>query len=747
MKCDKTKRNQDILRLFRLIEKSGSSAKEYFATHKAPIGLSQYYRLKKRYSEEGVDGLVDQRAAGNARKVSSQQEDLIRGVLTYNRHLPSKSLKRELKSKWKIEIDQSRIDQFRRQFGLTRIKQADVRREKVPFVGIEVFSALVYYVGILDHFYEAIQIRLDQIKQTDLYKGGNSSSTGDHINARRKDGKFSPRYNRLSKVRKMKYASIEDKITGKDFSRLSLYQTKKACINRKNLAIMLLPLVTNNGVSRDLNKPLGNALKYACGYNYKNATIDKQLRELKYLRFSTELIDCNARFWNNFWKQYDPTEHKLGCYYIDGNVKPLWSSKRCRKGKVTMLGRVMSCLEQVVIHDGFGRPIYFRTFSGNADLQKNALKSMEQLDDLINEGQKPRNKKARCNSALVMDGGGNSVETLRAFSNSDYHYITILDTNQIRGRKFKLLSAIERYRYGAAGLKDCRIELLDSKERGYLFESRAVRVFWDNGRECCLVTSISKDVFDASEVVKAYFDRWPLCERQYAMMKAAVCFHQVVGYGKKQVDNEKMIDRISKSQITLKRLQRELKIPLSQIATNEEGLFELIQQERKLKENSKITKGKRVQSNRNKEALEDCQRKIRKISRKSKQIEKPFKKEFVALRKEQKEFSRIQGKQKVFHADVELDQLVTSFRLAFANILAFLAMEILGGLQIEMNTLIQSILFLSGTIERQNKLHKVIINVNKKDPKFMAILSKGLTKINDLKIRRPSGAIYKFEIL
>ena len=34
-------------------------------------------------------------------------------------------------------------------------------------------------------------------------------------------------------------------------------------------------------------------------------------------------------------------DHKVACYYIDGNVKPLWSSKRCRKGKVTMLGRVM----------------------------------------------------------------------------------------------------------------------------------------------------------------------------------------------------------------------------------------------------------------------------------------------------------------------------------------------------------------------------------------------------------------------
>ncbi|MCP4628492.1 MAG: hypothetical protein GY850_34030 [bacterium] len=78
----------------------------------------------------------------------------------------------------------------------------------------------------------------------------------------------------------MKFASIADKVKGKDLSRLSLYHAKEDALNRKNLALMLLPLATNNGASRSLNKPLGNALGYACGYNYKNATIDKYLREL-----------------------------------------------------------------------------------------------------------------------------------------------------------------------------------------------------------------------------------------------------------------------------------------------------------------------------------------------------------------------------------------------------------------------------------------------------------------------------------
>ncbi len=96
------------------------------------------------------------------------------------------------------------------------------------------------------------------------------------------------------------------------------------------------------------------------------------LSELKYLRISEELIATTARFWIDFWAKDLGAETLFACYYLDGNTKALWSSKACHKGKVTMLGRVMNCLEQVFIHDGHGHPIYFQTFNGHADLGKNA---------------------------------------------------------------------------------------------------------------------------------------------------------------------------------------------------------------------------------------------------------------------------------------------------------------------------------------------------------------------------------------
>jgi hypothetical protein len=49
-------------------------------------------------------GLEDQRQLGNARKIAPQQVELLRGILTYNRHLTSESLKHEFQSNWGIEL-------------------------------------------------------------------------------------------------------------------------------------------------------------------------------------------------------------------------------------------------------------------------------------------------------------------------------------------------------------------------------------------------------------------------------------------------------------------------------------------------------------------------------------------------------------------------------------------------------------------------------------------------------------------
>ncbi|MBI4930559.1 MAG: hypothetical protein HY841_07345 [Bacteroidetes bacterium] len=323
MVSTKKKRVKIFFKLFNRVKKSKSTEKDYFSTHSTPIGIRQYSRLKKCYRLDGKAGLADKRCQGNARKLTQEQSQMLRGIFAYNRHLFSTDLQYELQSQWEIKLSTSRINQLRRQLKLSyMVSQKAAMQEMAPLAGIEIFAAIAQHTGIMEHWNRTIQERLHQVKQSEYY--GDGRGTGDHIHARRRNGTFSPRYNQLAHVRQNKFLSVSDKVKDKDFSCLSLYERKINNFNRKNLAVLLLPLVTNNGAMRSLDKPLGNALQYACGYNYKNATIDKYLRELKYLQVSSELINCNARFWSKFWEQYDSTNHKIAYYYIDGNVKPLW---------------------------------------------------------------------------------------------------------------------------------------------------------------------------------------------------------------------------------------------------------------------------------------------------------------------------------------------------------------------------------------------------------------------------------------
>src|SRR5207249_7562702 len=56
---------------------------------------------------------------------------------------------------------------------------------------------------------------------------------------------------------------------------------------------------------RSANNPLGNALEHFCGYNYQHHTLDKFLRELKYLGISDRLLREQVSFWRQHWHEFE----------------------------------------------------------------------------------------------------------------------------------------------------------------------------------------------------------------------------------------------------------------------------------------------------------------------------------------------------------------------------------------------------------------------------------------------------------
>jgi len=75
---------------------------------------------------------------------------------------------------------------------------------------------------------------------------------------------------------------------------MKLVRLSEKTISRYNLALLCLPLVTSNGKTSRVNRVKGNDLAFLCGYNYKDASLNRYLGELTYLKVSERLITATA---------------------------------------------------------------------------------------------------------------------------------------------------------------------------------------------------------------------------------------------------------------------------------------------------------------------------------------------------------------------------------------------------------------------------------------------------------------------
>ena len=732
------KREEVILSEIQKIQDSKQTVRDYFENNYVPFSREQYYRYCRIIKKQGEEGLRDKRIDGNRTILTDRIKDYIIYTVSENRSIASSQLQDKILNQFNVRISESSLNNFRASLSLTRIPELIEKTQHIKSGGGEILTSLAFYTNIINIFTSTIIERLNGVRQSQLFEQ-NKSNAEDHPDTR-SNGKFTKEYNQLHDVRKNRFRSIDEKIQEKNFSSMDIFERSEETISRYNLALLCLPLITSNGKSSRVNRVKGNDLEFLCGFNYKDASLDRYLRELKYLKVSEQLITEIARFWINYWKNESNDETYFVCYYIDGNTKALWSSNSCYKGKVTMLGRVMNCLENVFIHDGKGHPLYFQTFQGHADLGKQALEMQKKLIQLLDTP----SGHVQVNRILIMDGGGNGVKTLRELSKSDEYFITILDDNQTKDRKFKHIREETKYEYGNASLIDCKIELLDSSEKDYIFECRAVVIKWDNGRKSVLVTDIPRDLLNESEITKKYFDRWPMQEKTFREAKCGVNIHRIVGYGKKIESYDKMDEKHSKICQTITQLKSKLKEPLKEIETIDEQLADLYKLERPLREKSLIIDGERILNEVDSIELQQYESQISKCLNEQKRIEKEHKGEFDRLKKCLKEEERLREKDKVYRIDTELDQIMTCFKLSFVNLCSLFLKKCFNDEKMELLTLFESIFQLEGSASILNGKKTIELEMNPKEPMLMDKLNNGLGILNTMNIYDLDDRLIKF---
>jgi len=733
-----------ILQVMKNVEESPLSINQYFKEKRAPFSQAQYYLYKKILKEKGIEGLSDQRCEGNNLRFTDDMKNFVIGLLEHNLSMSTTQIQNAIKNRFEITISNTTIKDFRRKNDLSWVRPKSNHISIGESGAAEIPIALALGTGLIDAITDSISHCVKDKKESGVFENS-ARLEKDHTDLRSK-GKFTSEYNKSPSVTESRFKSLDEKIGDKRFAAMDIFSLSKNSIFRRILALFSLPLVTSNGRARSVDNPRGNALQYLCGINYKASTIDKHIRELKYLRISDDLIESTAKFWIDFWSSRNGSDNIFTCYYIDGNTKALWSSKPCHKGKVTMLGRVMNCLEQVFIHDRQGHPIYFQTFNGHADLGNNSLGMMEKISQYLKDTT-TLGDQITVNRILILDGGGNGVKTLRELSGSDYYFITILDSNQINDRKIKSVSEKKRYDFGDAYLVDCNIELEDSNDKGYIFETRAVQVHWDNGRTSVLITNLSEEIFTTDNVVKSYFNRWPAQELNFRDMKSGVNIHRVVGYGKKLVDNITVLEKIEQLQRQKNEIEWELRDPLDEIRNMEETLQLKINEERIYREKSTIIKGTRRLSEHDMQSLKSIQKKINSIKRKIKKIEKEHTKQFTSLKKKKDELARIIDKKKIYSVDVELDQIMTCFKISFANICCYLLDECFNSEKMTLQRLFEVIFDLQGIVRIENGCRNIFIKKNPKQQDVMKKLESALDSINHMEIEDLNGCMYNFKLL
>ena len=733
-------REEQIAKVITRIERSPLSAEAYIQRYGAPFSLRQFYRYRARLSNEGEEGLKDKRSHGNHRKLSEEEMTFLRGFVKNRERVTPSEAQRVIAEDGGTEVHLSTMSRVLKKLGAVceRRRGEVAKKEHVSGAGLELVGALAVHLGWPEHTARYL------MEGMEAHRGARQPSAPPDRYGRNAKGQFTKKYHQRAPVRKMRFASIELKRSKKDLRRMDLFKTSAKNLERKSLAVLALPLVTLNGASRHVNTATGNALKGFCGYNYKQATVDRFLRELKYLGASEWLLGGQIRFWKDPWsKEESELEVPFLCYYIDGNTKPVWSSQPVKKNKVSMLGRVMGCLEQVFVHDGLGHPIYFETYSGHGPMGVYTLSLMEKVERYMEGTGGP----AQVSRVLVMDGASNSVETLRAFASQDrYYYITTLDANQWSERKVRQESLVERYRCGDATLYDGEIEWMDSKEKGYLVMTRVVRVEWDSGKSTVLLTNLPAKTIRPSWVVKGYFDRWPQQELVFRGMNNFASLRRVAGYGKQRLEDPEVRAEQQDLQEKIKRLRDTLKDPLAEMAQKTAALAALIEQERVLRAKSRIEEGKRIWGKKNAEALRNASREIERLRRRIKAIEKDHEKAFKKLHRYESKWMRLQGKEIVYKVDVELDQMVTYFRVSLSNLWAYFLKEFLRMGPTSFSTLMQSVLLLDGDIEETRERRKVTLKRNPKDPAMMKKLEAALVKLNALSPRTLSGKQYEFAL-
>jgi len=147
------------------------------------------------------------------------------------------------------------------------------------------------------------------------------------------------------------------------------------------------------------------------------------------------------------------------------------------------------------------------------------------------------------------------------------------------------------------------------------------------------------------------------------------------------------------------------------------------------------------------QSLKSIQKEINSIKRKIKKIEKDHLKQFTSLKKKKDELARIIDKKKIYSVDVELDQIMTCFKISFANICCYLLDECFNGEKMTLQRLYDVVFDLHGKVKIDGDQRNIIVERNPKQEDVMRKLESAFDVVNSMGVKDLNGRRYNFKLL
>lgn len=735
----------------------GATEPEALARFAPDWHRSTFHGRRRRYRAGGIEGLISGRKGAPPKTLTAEVRQAICILRRLDPQVPVERIAEVVLAQTGVVASETSIKRVLRDAGLNRPPGGGPRQplpaEELQFAGAEFFKLADQQVGYSAALAEVLFALREEFPGPPESHEPPDAAVAGHRDER---GHFTAEYNKAQAKGETDlgpaFRSVAEKRLETDLRRRKLVHEKPETIQRKVLATMALPLLTDTAKTVQLDDYRGGHGVAEFGGPYQGNTLDRFLRDQKYLGAGEPLMAFHA----SFWMAHEPAAPEgppAGvCYYVDGVAKALWTAHFTKSSKVSSNGRVMPCLNLVMVHTGMGTPIYWQAYSGHAGLVKETLPLLAKLEGIVGGGW-------AADRLTVIDSEANCVALFKQFDAQGRLFVTRLKENQVKSPdEVADLGEWLPCRSGEE-IAGGHLNLADSKDKKHPYRARVVLI-----RRCragslsALVTNAPEDPYEIQDIAKAYFDRWPRQELRFRSFNQGTHFKYVRGYGKRLVQNVTVLTELDKLGAQRNRLQE-------RIAKQSAAAAEAAQDLKTAKLRLNAAKARRARQ----DGLVDLELTIEHADRPTLQarieVAKSERERFAvaqtgiqaaekAVATEQAklgqmtkrlpeldaEIAELETRREIYQADTELDQICTVYKLGFVLILELILRTWFAGMRISLNGFMRQILSLPGTRTIEGKVEHIRIKASP-NRETMLVVEAACERVNAVGFVRDGRAV------